>query len=84
MSESQADQIRKQIGEVLEFARSRGAVTVVFRAENVSHATVGTATNHPNVISALTSDKMAVQTGFSPGTLDRDYKSSAALITFDL
>ncbi|MEO5773780.1 MAG: hypothetical protein ABIQ32_06640 [Sphingomicrobium sp.] len=84
MMKSQADAIRGAIAKVLKVAQDTGAVEVTFRAEDVSQAVVGTISSHPNVISALTSGKMEDQTGFSPGIVDRDYKSSAALISFKL
>jgi hypothetical protein len=81
---SQADEIRDAVAKVLKAAKETGAVEVVFRAEDVSMAVVGTASNHPNVISALTSGKMEGQTGFSPGISDREYKSSSTRISFEL
>jgi hypothetical protein len=82
MSDSQADEIRDAVGGVLKRAAATGAVEVVFRAENVSLAVVGVRSNHKNVISALTTQKMQEQTGFAPGKVDRAYDSSAALISF--
>ncbi|HET7577419.1 MAG TPA: hypothetical protein VFK19_12775 [Sphingomicrobium sp.] len=84
MSQNQADEIRTAIATLLEAAKEVGAVRVVFRAEDVSEAVVGTASNHPNVLSALTGTKMREQTGFGPGKSDRDYQSSAALISFEI
>jgi hypothetical protein len=81
---NQADTIRECVAKVLKAAKESGAVEVVFRAEDVSNAVVGTTSNHPNVISALTAPKMQEQTGFSPGILDREYTSSSALISFKL
>lgn len=82
--DTQADTIREAVANALKVAKKVGAVEVTFRAEDVSEAVVGTKSNHPNVISALTTEKMKEQTGFSPGTADREYKSSAARISFKL
>jgi hypothetical protein len=84
MVDIQADMIRQAVANALTAAKKVGAIEVKFRAEDVSEAVVGTKSNHPNVISALTNGKMKEQTGFSPGTADREYKSSAACISFKL
>jgi hypothetical protein len=84
MNQSQADQIRSAVATLLKAAKEAGAVRVVFRAEDVSQAMVGTPSNHPNVLSALTGAKMREQTGFGPGQSDRAYPSSSALISFEI